>query len=93
MLYPSYLNLYETGELAERAAAAWEVLRSCTICKIVVVTVSLAKLVSVILVQRLLSPPGTFTAVRSLPSAGAGVRAPFSLVTARHAAPTVKTFH
>lgn len=30
--YPSYLNLYETGELAERAAAAWEVLRSCTIC-------------------------------------------------------------
>src|SRR5260370_19165863 len=32
MLYPSYLNLYETGELAERAAAAWEVLRSCTIC-------------------------------------------------------------
>jgi putative pyruvate formate lyase activating enzyme len=32
MSYPSYLNLYETGELAERAAAAWEVLRSCTIC-------------------------------------------------------------
>src|SRR2546430_16127152 len=32
MLYPSYLNLYETGELAERAAAAWEILRSCTIC-------------------------------------------------------------
>src|SRR5947208_17082071 len=32
MLYPGYLNLYETGELAERAAAAWEILRSCTIC-------------------------------------------------------------
>src|SRR5437667_11731392 len=32
MLYPSYLNLYETGELAQRAAAAWEILRSCTIC-------------------------------------------------------------
>ncbi len=32
MHYPSYLNLYETGELAERAAAAWETLRSCTIC-------------------------------------------------------------
>src|SRR6202790_4790494 len=32
MLYPSYLKLYETGELAERAATAWEVLRSCTIC-------------------------------------------------------------
>ncbi len=32
MLYPSYLNLYETGELAERAAAAWEILRICTIC-------------------------------------------------------------
>ena len=30
--YPSYLQLYETGELAERAAAAWEILRSCTIC-------------------------------------------------------------
>ena len=25
-------NLDETGELAERAAAAWEILRSCTIC-------------------------------------------------------------
>src|SRR5260370_13613408 len=33
MLYPSYLNLYETGELAERAAAAWEILRSCTMCR------------------------------------------------------------
>src|SRR5207247_10680402 len=32
MLYPSYLHLYETGELAERAARAWEILRSCTIC-------------------------------------------------------------
>ncbi len=32
MFYPSYLNLYETGELAERASAAWEILRSCTIC-------------------------------------------------------------
>lgn len=32
MSYPSYLNLYETGELAERAAAAWEILRNCTIC-------------------------------------------------------------
>ena len=32
MLYPSYLQLYEAGELAERAAAAWEILRSCTIC-------------------------------------------------------------
>src|SRR5260370_1424386 len=32
MLYPSYLNLYETGALAQRAAAAWEILNSCTIC-------------------------------------------------------------
>lgn len=32
MLYPSYLNLYETGELAERAAVAWDILRDCTIC-------------------------------------------------------------
>src|SRR5260221_2659004 len=32
MLYPSYLNLYETGELGERAAAAWELLRICTLC-------------------------------------------------------------
>ena len=32
MLYPSYLNLFETGELAARAAVAWETLRSCTIC-------------------------------------------------------------
>src|SRR6266496_3027319 len=32
MLYPSYLNVYETGELAKRAEEAWEILRSCTIC-------------------------------------------------------------
>src|SRR6266849_7339756 len=32
MLYPSYLNLYETGELAQRAAEAWDILHSCTIC-------------------------------------------------------------
>ena len=32
MLYPSYLQLYETGELAKRADAAWEMLHSCTIC-------------------------------------------------------------
>ena len=32
MHYPGYLELYETGELAKRAEAAWEVLRSCTIC-------------------------------------------------------------
>jgi putative pyruvate formate lyase activating enzyme len=30
--YPSYLALYETGELARRAEAAWELLRRCTVC-------------------------------------------------------------
>jgi putative pyruvate formate lyase activating enzyme len=29
---PSYLALYETGALAERAEAAWELLRGCTVC-------------------------------------------------------------
>jgi len=29
---PSYLALYETGELAARAEAAWELLRCCTVC-------------------------------------------------------------
>src|SRR5215472_447175 len=29
---PGYLVLYETGELAERADAAWELLRGCTVC-------------------------------------------------------------
>ncbi len=29
---PSYLALHETGELAQRAEAAWELLRGCTIC-------------------------------------------------------------
>ena len=29
---PSYLALYETGELAARAEAAWELLRGCTVC-------------------------------------------------------------
>lgn len=32
VLYPSYLNLLESGELQRRADAAWEVLASCTIC-------------------------------------------------------------
>src|SRR6266700_6863532 len=32
MLYPSYLNLYESGELAHRAEIAWEILKQCTIC-------------------------------------------------------------
>ena len=31
-LYPSYLNLLESGELERRADAAWAVLESCTIC-------------------------------------------------------------
>lgn len=31
-LYPAYLNLVETGELAERAAAARDILSSCTLC-------------------------------------------------------------
>ncbi|MBF6591244.1 MAG: radical SAM protein [Ktedonobacterales bacterium] len=30
--HPSYLALYETGVLAERADAAWELLRGCTVC-------------------------------------------------------------
>lgn len=30
--YPGYLALHETGELAQRAARAWEMLRSCTVC-------------------------------------------------------------
>ncbi len=29
---PSYLKLYESGELQERAATLWQRLRSCTIC-------------------------------------------------------------
>ena len=32
MLYPSYLKLYETGELAHRAEVAWEIQKQCTIC-------------------------------------------------------------
>ncbi len=31
-LYPSYLALYESGELERRAKAAWELLRKCTVC-------------------------------------------------------------
>jgi len=31
-LYPSYLNLLESGELERRAQTAWDVLASCTIC-------------------------------------------------------------
>ena len=31
-LYPSYLNLLESGELARRAEVAWKILESCTIC-------------------------------------------------------------
>lgn len=31
-LYPSYLALHATGELARRADAAWELLRCCTVC-------------------------------------------------------------
>lgn len=29
---PSYLALYESGELARRADAAWELLKGCTVC-------------------------------------------------------------
>src|SRR5258708_3787468 len=32
MEYPSYLNLYKSGELASRADQAWSRLASCTIC-------------------------------------------------------------
>lgn len=31
-VYPSYLRLYESGELAARVEAAWELLRGCTVC-------------------------------------------------------------
>ncbi len=31
-LYPSYLNLLQSGELARRAEIAWNMLSSCTIC-------------------------------------------------------------
>ena len=31
-LYPGYLALHATGELARRAEAAWELLRCCTVC-------------------------------------------------------------
>jgi putative pyruvate formate lyase activating enzyme len=31
-VYPSYLALYESGELGERAEAAWELLKGCTVC-------------------------------------------------------------
>ncbi len=31
-LYPGYLALHETGELARRAEEAWELLRCCTVC-------------------------------------------------------------
>ncbi|MGZ3682065.1 MAG: radical SAM protein [Ktedonobacterales bacterium] len=31
-LYPSYLALHATGELARRADEAWELLRGCTVC-------------------------------------------------------------
>ncbi len=30
--FPSYLALYETGELTRRADEAWEMLRGCTVC-------------------------------------------------------------
>jgi putative pyruvate formate lyase activating enzyme len=30
--YPSYLALYETGELSRRADEAWELLRGCKVC-------------------------------------------------------------
>ncbi|HLV99901.1 MAG TPA: radical SAM protein [Ktedonobacterales bacterium] len=30
--YPAYMQLYESGELARRAEAAWELLRACTVC-------------------------------------------------------------
>ena len=30
--YPGYLHLHETGELARRAEAAWDLLRGCTVC-------------------------------------------------------------
>src|SRR6266516_1696738 len=32
MLYPSYLNLYATGEPAHRAELGWEILKQRTIC-------------------------------------------------------------
>src|SRR5579859_2609863 len=31
-LYPGYLALHATGELARRAEAAWELLKGCTVC-------------------------------------------------------------
>lgn len=31
-LYPSYLALHATGELARRAEEAWDLLRGCTVC-------------------------------------------------------------
>lgn len=30
--YPGYLRLYESGELEQRAEAAWELLGACTVC-------------------------------------------------------------
>ena len=32
MAYPSYLALYESGELQQRADEAWEMLRGCVVC-------------------------------------------------------------
>ena len=32
MAYPSYLALYESGELHQRADEAWEMLRGCVVC-------------------------------------------------------------
>ena len=92
MLYPSYLNLYETGELAERAATAWEVLRSCTICpqncrcnriagKTGVCHSGTEAIVASWNVHRREEPP----------ISGTQARVPFSLATARLAAPIART--
>lgn len=93
MLYPSYLELYESGELARRADAAWEILRSCTICpqncgcdriagKTGVCHSKTEAIVASWNVHRREEPPISGTR-------GAGT---IFLATARPAAPTARTF-
>ena len=66
MSYPSYLNLYETGELAERAqlhGKSYAVAQSAH--KIVAATGSLAKLAYAAQVQRRSSHHGMYTTRRA----------------------------
>ncbi len=94
MLYPSYLNLYETGELAERAAAAWEVLRSCTICPQNCRCNRIAGKTGVCHSgPRPLLLHGMFTGARSRQLAAHAEQGLFSLVTARLAAPIARISH